>query len=378
MYSPNEEFARKALTIKTKHPIAWNALNLDKYSGKSIKDIENEISKFLSKPLLDDFTNIDSIYLQESTIVANMLLMPNVNINYIMASIFQDKFNCAADIAYIEDSIIKKQELITLFENKMVRLLELTRELDTILSVQCPKYKNQASIIIQFIDEEFNDFLYLDNDVQNYLSIIKSRIKSGIVYINTTIKRYNFRKTSLPIDKKIDRYYEDQYLQIVHSLCNKITDINIMLNQREIQTEDIIYLLNTNSIKDNLMDYLHRMQSFITQWYNKDIDCVLYKFYKNKSIVLSTDLFKYRDFLIKHIINIDIYDYWDTYFRDIEFYHMAIILIANKIHYNNLCKKYKIAPYEDEGISFLLESFDDGSFNIFSEEIESDIAILGL
>uniref|UniRef100_A0A6C0I019 Uncharacterized protein n=1 Tax=viral metagenome TaxID=1070528 RepID=A0A6C0I019_9ZZZZ len=395
----NEEFKRQALVIKNSQSSAWDALNLNEYcrnmsyggNKKDIKYIEEKISKYLASPLLDNFTNIDNIDLQGSTIATNILLMPNADINYIIASMFKDKINCIADIAYIEESIAKQEQLIASFENKVARLLQLTEELDIILSVQCPKYKSQSSIIIQFIDKEFHEFLYLDEDVKSYLHNIKSKIKSGIIYgntnrSNTVERRYIFNKSFLPIDKIIDKYYKNIHLQLVNHICNKITKINIILNLRGIQIEDaeiiylrdIIYLQDTDSA-DNYITYLHRMDAFITQWHKKDLDCPLYKFYKNKSIILSyIDLSEYKDFLLKHIIKIDIYSYWDTYFRDIEFYQMAIILIANKIHYDILCKKYEIAPYEDGGISFLLESFSDESFNIFSKEVESDFALLRL
>jgi hypothetical protein len=257
----NEEFKRQALVIKNSQSSAWDALNLNDYcrnmsyggNKKDIKYIEEKISKYLASPLLDNFANIDNIDLQGSTIATNMLLMPNADINYIIASMFKDKINIILNLRgiQIEDA----------------------------------------------------DIIYL---------------------------------------------------------------------------RDIIYLQDTDSA-DSYITYLHRMNAFITQWHKKDLDCPLYKFYKNKSIILSyIDLSEYKDFLLKHIIKIDIYSYWDTYFRDIEFYQMAIILIANKIHYDILCKKYEITPYEDGGISFLLESFSDESFNIFSKEVESDFALLRL
>lgn len=405
----NEEFEKQALALKNSYPIAWNALKLSDYCNqipygnkkKAIKYIKGEISKYISGPLLDKFTNLDDIDLQESTMVANMLSMSsNISIlNYILASIFKENFYYNEMIEIIEKGINKREELINSFENKLERLLQLTGELDSILSVQCPKYKSQALVIRKFIDEEFEEFSYLSEDVGSYLRNIKSNIHSGIKYYThyyesiryDTAKRYSFCKELLPIDKIIDKYYTDERHQLINNIDKKLKKVNIMLNQNRICIistsdlistsdeniidSDVLYLRNPNSITDDHLIYLYRMQEFIIQHYKENVDCPLYKFYNNRRIVLSMDLSEYKKFLL---LQIDIQEYWNTYFRDIEFFQMAMILIANKIHYDNLCKEYTITPHTDGGISFILESFSNGEFNIFSKEIESDMALLGL
>jgi hypothetical protein len=408
----NEEFERQVLVIKNSHPIAWNALKLSDYCSKipygnkkkAIKYVKEEISKYISGPLLDKFTNLDDIDLQESTMVANMLSMSaNISIlNYILASIFKENFYYNEMIELIEKDINKREELINSFENKVERLLQLTGELDNILSVQCPKYKSQALVIGKFIDEEFEEFSYLSEDVGSYLRNTKSNIHSGIKYYTQyyesnrydTTKRYSFCKELLPIDKIIDKYYKDKKQQLINNMTKKLKKINTMLNQKRMSIiditlatdialatdeniidSDVLYLRNPNFITDDHLIYLYRMQEFIIRHYKENVDCPLYKFYNNRRIVLSMDLSEYKKFLL---LQIDIQEYWNIYFSDIEFFQMAMILIANKIHYDNLCKEYTIMPHTDGGISFLLESFSSGEFNIFSKEIESDIALLGL
>jgi hypothetical protein len=412
----NEEFERQALVIKNSHPIAWNALKLSDYCSripygnkkKAIKYIKEEISKYISGPLLDKFTNLDNIDLQESTMVANMLSMPsNISIfNYILASIFKENFYYNEMIEMIEKGINKREELINSFEIKVERLLQLTGELDSILSTQCPKYKNQALVIGEFIDEEFQEFSYLSEDVGSYVSNVKSNIHSGIKYYThyyesiryDTAKRYSFCKELLPIDKIIDKYYTDEKQQLINNMTKKLKKINTILNQKRISIDidtlatdafitdenitdeniidtDVLYLRNQNSNTDDHLIYLYRMQEFIIRHYKENIDCPLYTFYSNRRIVLSMDLSEYKKFLL---LQIDIQEYWNIYFKDIEFFQMAMILIANKIHYDNLCKEYTIMPHTDGGISFLLDSFSNGEFNIFSKEIESDIALLNL
>jgi hypothetical protein len=407
----NKEFEEQVLVIKNSHPIAWNALKLSDYCSripygnkkKAIKYIKDEISKYISGPLLDKFTNLDDIDLQESTMVANMLSMPsNISIlNYILASIFKENFYYNEMIEMIEKDIDTREELINSFEIKLERLLQLTGELDSILSVQCPKYKSQALVIGKFIDEEFEEFSYLSEDVGSYLRKIKSNIHSGIKYYTSyyesirydTIKRYSFCKELLPIDKIIDKYYTDKKQQLTNNMTKKLKKINTILNQKRISIadtlntldalttneniidSDVLYLRNPNSITDDHLIYLYRMQEFIIRHYKENVDCPLYTFYSNRRIVLSMDLSEYKKFLL---LQIDIQEYWNIYFSDIEFFQMAMILIANKIHYDNLCKEYTITPHTDGGISFLLESFNNGEFNIFSKEIESDIALLNL
>lgn len=401
----NEEFEKQVLVIKNSHPIAWNALKLSDYCSKipygnkkkAIKYIKEEISKYISGPLLDKFTNLDDIDLQESTMVANMLSMSaNISIlNYILAFIFKENFYYNKMIEMIEKGINKREELINSFENKVERLLQLTGELDSILSVQCPKYKSQALVIGAFIDTEFEEFLYLSEDVKAYLCNVKSNIHSGIKYYThyyeltryDTAKRYSFCRELLPIDKIIDKYYTDEKQQLINNMTKKLKKINTMLNQKRISIiditlatdesiidSDVLYLKNINSITDDHLIYLYRMQEFIIRHYKENVDCPLYKFYNNRRIVLSMDLSEYKKFLL---LQIDIQEYWNIYFSNIEFFQMAMILIANKIHYDNLCKEYTITPHTDGGISFILESFSSGEFNIFSKEIESDMALLG-
>jgi Mg2+ and Co2+ transporter CorA len=240
----NKEFEEQVLVIKNSHPIAWNALKLSDYCSKipygnkkkAIKYIKEEIAKYISGPLLDKFTNLDDIDLQESTMVANMLSMSsNISIlNYILASIFKENFYYNEMIEMIEKDIDKREELINSFENKVERLLQLTGELDNILSVQCPKYKSQALVIGKFIDEEFEEFSYLSEDVGSYLRKIKSNIHSGIKYYTQyyesiryeTIKRYSFCKELLPIDKIIDKYYTDKKQQLINNMTKKLKKIN--------------------------------------------------------------------------------------------------------------------------------------------------------
>jgi hypothetical protein len=274
---------------------------------------QTEMQRYLSKisgPLLDKFTNLDDIDLQESTMVANMLSMPsNISIlNYILAFIFKENFYYNEMIEIIEKGINKREELINSFENKLERLLQLTGELDNILSVQCPKYKSQALVIGEFIDEEFEEFSYLSEDIGSYLRNIKSNIHSGIKYYShyyesnryDTAKRYSFCKELLPIDKIIDKYYTDKKQQLINNMTKKLKKINTILNQKRISIadalatditfatdediidSDVLYLRNPNSITDDHLIYLYRMQEFIIRHYKENVDCPLYTFYSKK------------------------------------------------------------------------------------------------
>lgn len=326
------------------------------YTISDFKYCSGKISELLVNRILGDFLSRDDIYMQESIMVLNAFkILP---MNNILSLIFSQYFNGEDEIQSFELLMHEKDRLSDSFAEKMSELLQIMEPLNSIASEKSPKYKKQACLATAFIDNAFDEFKHIE-ELNRNLKRFKCNIESGVLLNNDRklpIKRYIFQRDCLhSIDYLIHKYYDNKINELINTICIQIRHINNnIIPKMTISDPDIVYFFDIDSIKNDHLVYLHRMCVFINA---NNSNCQLSQFYENKNIVQRTNLVDYKKFLSKYILEIDILKYWEKYFGNIDFFQMAMILVANKIYYDHLCKKYKIIPHIDGGIEFILESF---------------------
>lgn len=355
-------------------------------------DYEDQINCFISE-LVSHTDTVQSIFIKYIFIK----YIQRCNFNKVIDDLnknTQEKFNKLEILNKLISDLLHQIQLIVFVQNKKCpKFVEIDTNIKNIINEIRTNF-GHMSYTYQQITMEESDMIdsrdlalekigvTITDSVDKILDNITDLILIWYGCKTFSLEEYHNRVDSV-LNGALTQYFEAQKKIIIMGANSKITNMHSIFQNKKHLLEDlklpcgypISSLIGENFDIDSNIRILHDIHTFAHEYEERNaheyeerdlIELIQYLNIVDK--LQSMDLTIYQKYLCECDYKINIYAYWKQYFPDVQLFQHAIVLIAHKIHYDNL---YKDKANSDD-ISFILSSFLDGSFDLSSENPGED------
>jgi len=295
----------------------------------------------------------------------------------------------------ISDLLIQIQSIMSVQNNKCPKFVEIDTNIKNIISEIKTNFGHMSHTYQEITMEEADmidsgnltsDDTYGITKTDSVNSILDNITDLILIWYNCnnfSVEEYHRRVKSI-LNNALTQYFEAQKQIIIMKANSKITNMYTIFKDKKHLLEDLKlpcgYPISSLIDEDfDISSNIHRLyyiHTFAIE-YIHTIECSheygerdfieLIQYFNIVDKLQSMDLTIYQSYLYECDYKINIYTYWKQFFPDVQLFQHAIVLVAHKIHYDNLNRDNS----NSDGISFILSSFLDGSFDLSSTKLDN-------